>query len=938
MSNERAADGGHHRIRDAFERIVELPEAERMHQLREAALTEAERDQVSRLLAGHARHRLFGVAAPDWATQLESDDYLNAMVGKRIGGCQLVRLIGSGGSSVVFLARRRVGEATLDVALKLLNSGLTSPVAHRRFRREQAILARLSHPNIARFIDAGISESGNPFIAMEYVEGKDLISYATERELDVHARVQLLVDTCRAVDAAHRSLIVHRDLKPSNVLVTDDGLVKVLDFGIAKLVDDDEPGTATQHVALTPGYAAPEQYQPGPVATSMDVFSLGVLSGELLLGARLGPDATLPSVRSPLTWQRWRKIDTDLAHILRAALASEPPRRYPSAGHLADDFGRYLRREPIQIIPLSSGYRARKFISRHRGVVGASALVALAILAGIAGVVYQAHIARQQADIARQQAAIAQQQATLARDQAARANETRDFLVSLFKAGGADYPRDKRPSIEDIVAKAGERLSSDGHLRDALRTDLLLVLAEVASSIGAFDRAETMLAQVDALASRIGGEGQNAALRARVLRAGMILTQTATADGSGVVSLLEPVRSKLESRDDETSVRGLLYLANGFEYEGRTKEALDLVSSAVSQAERGHDSELLLNAMERRASLTCESQRHREAIAYYREAMAQWKSLGSPDLPVTVNLFGGTAIAKEAAGDAQGAEEAYRQAIAAADRFYDSDNVTTANWLHFYGIFLISQARADEAEPYLRRALQVTRNLYGENDDRTVQAVAAMSSLSAARGQYADAIDWVTKVIHLCLDHGVGGRALAKYFAGRAHFEAFAGRLDEAEQDVERALRTYKAATSEEDPGYAAILAVRVDIQLRRHRYDDAVRTADNVLAINAPFGGSRRQAELSTRFDRMKALLALHRTSEAVAEIVEIEPQYASIAPKGPLRFDMLASKAYALEQAARHQEAGAAAREAMAFASSKSTDRTTVSHLRDLAGLADR
>ncbi|MEP6484179.1 MAG: serine/threonine-protein kinase [Rudaea sp.] len=920
------ANASRTRVRELFDQIVEIPAQQADDMLSHADLSVEERAAVMRLLDGHRKHRLFGVPAANWAHQLQdNDDAAESLLGRRIGPFEIARFIGRGGSAVVFLARRSIGDANQDVALKVLNNGRFSSDALRRFQREQSILSRLTHPNIARLIDAGIDDVGSPFIAMEFVEGVDLIRYAATHSLDLRARLHLLIDLCRAVDAAHRLLIVHRDLKPSNVLVTADGQIKVLDFGIAKLVDDTDLETATQHIALTPAYAAPEQFHAGPAATSMDVFALGVLSSELLLGGRLGADATLPTNDSTKTWPRWRKLDTDLAHILRAALASEPRRRYSSAGHMADDFERYLRREPIQVVPLSQGYRLRKFISRHRRGVAATSLVLATALAGAVGVLYQAGVAQRQAKIA-------QQQAVLAQEHAARANEVRDFLVSVFKAGSADLPRDQRPSVDDIVEKASQRLLSDQHLADGLRMDLLLTLAEVSSSIGAYARAETLLDEIDLLAARVGDNGRDALLRSSVLRAGNILAQTATRQGERVVSILEPLRGTLESRSEATAIQGLLHLANGYEYEGRTEEALGLARSAVSHARSTKNPELLLNAMERQASLTCETMHHVEAIHAYDAAMAVWESQGRPALPVVINLFGGTAIAKEAAGDISGAEIAYRRAIDESDRFYDRDNVTTMNWLHFYGLFLIAQSRADEAEPYLRRALQITEGLYGANDTRTLQSVSAMASLAAARGNSADAIQWATRAIDLSVAQGVGGLSLAGKLGIRARFEAEAGRLTEASSDVERALTEQRKNETDDSPFHASILNVRLDIQVRQHRYQDAVDTADQVLAINRPVGGSSKRSELITRFLRAKALLGLRRTSEALAELQDVEPEYAKINPNDAIHFEMATLKADALVQARRPAEASVAAHVALALAPT-SADRNSLTHLRRLS-----
>ncbi len=639
MDKDYTTQSSHRRVREAFDAVLEKPENERLHALGKFSLNTEEYQLVVRLLEGHSKSRLFEVTALDWATQLEGDDYVDAMIGRRVGACELIRLVGRGGSSVVFLAQRRIGETTQNVALKLLNSGLTSAEAHRRFQREQAILSRLSHPNIARLIDAGIADFGNPFIVMEFVEGNDIVSYAASRAIDLRTRVGLLIDICRAVDAAHRTLVVHRDLKPSNVLVTNDGVVKVLDFGIAKLVDDDRPETATQHIALTPAYAAPEQFTSRPAATSMDVYSLGVLASELILGGRLGADATLPVGESTQTWQRWRRIDTDLAQILRAALASEPLRRYTSAGHMADDFARYLRREPLQIVPVSRWYRSRKFASRHRTAVVAGGLLCIALIGGAVGVTYQWRIA--------------QRQAVLAREEATRAGAIRDFLLSLFDAGNAERPRDKQPSVEDIVADAGQRLLGDNSLAAPLRAALLLTLADVASSTGSYDRSDKLLDEVKRIAPTLGESMAEMELQVRVRRACNVLAQ-ATTDGAPVLALLDPATSALESRTDETGLNGLVCRAKALQMTGRGAEASEATRRVVERYRNAAQPTLTLSAMSAQVNIEVGVQHYAQAAKDAKTAVEFWTSQGSPQTPLALDLWNTIAIAREGEGDMAG--------------------------------------------------------------------------------------------------------------------------------------------------------------------------------------------------------------------------------------------------------------------------------------------
>ncbi len=919
MDKDHAAESSHRRVREAFDAVFDRPESERLHALGQLGLHEQEHQLVLRLLEGHSKSRLFEVTALDWATQLEGDDYVDAMIGRRIGACELVRLVGRGGSSVVFLAHRRIGETTQNVALKLLNSGLTSAEAHRRFQREQAILSRLSHPNIARLIDAGIAEWGNPFIVMEFVEGNDIVSYATTRAIDLRTRIGLLIDICRAVNAAHRTLVVHRDLKPSNVLVTEDGVVKVLDFGIAKLVDDDRPETATQHIALTPAYAAPEQFTSRPAATSMDVYSLGVLASELILGGRLGPDATLPVGESAQTWQRWRRIDSDLSQILRAALASEPMRRYTSAGHMADDLARYLRREPLQIVPVSRWYRTRKFVSRHRTAVVAACLLCIAVIGGIVGITYQWRIA--------------QQQAVLAREEATRAGAIRDFLLSLFDAGNAERPRDKQPSVEDIVADAGQRLLVENKLAAPLRADLLLTLADVASSIGSYDRSYKLLDEIERIAPTLGENIAEMDLQVRVRRGCNVLAQSTT-DGAPILALLDPATSALESRTDETGLNGLLCRAKALQMTGRGAEASEAARRLVERYRNAAQPTWALSAMSTQVNIEVGVQHYTEAAKDAKTAVEFWTLHGSPQTPLALDLWNTIAIAREGVGDMSGAEEAYRTAIAIGDRIYAHPTFDHAQVIRLYGTFLIVQSRLDEAETQIRRALQMEQSIFGEGDPHTAHGMYAMARLYGARRDFPVAVQWLDKAIGFYREQG-HSQMLARALAARGRFNAQAGQLREADRDLDQALEEQRAFSGDSTPAYAWILDVLADIQLRELRFEDALHTTDRVLAINAPVGGSMLQMTLSTRLKRAKALAGLERTHEALVELGDIEPTLARVAPKSDLRFDTASLEAIMLSKTSNTTEAREAAKRALELLSlAQAPDASLVGRLRALTG----
>lgn len=332
--------------------------------------------------------------------------------GRRFGAWQTTALLARGGMGEVWLASRADGQHEQQAALKILSPYLASPDSLDRFRRERQTLALLDHPNIARLLDGGMSPQGEPYLVMEYVEGVRLDGYCEDRGLTIPERLRLMIKVCAAVHSAHQYFIVHRDLKPSNILVNKNGEPKLLDFGIAKVVDSEKAleQTATANVFLTPAYACPEVLHGEPVTVASDIYSLGVVLFELLAGHRpfdpskLGPagwleaiterDAPRPSSLAPAKWKT--AIEGDLDSIVLKALAKNPRDRYASAAQFADDLKDYLAGEPVIAVPPSGWYIARKFICRNRAMVAAAAVLALSLAAGIAGTLWQAHVARQE--------------------------------------------------------------------------------------------------------------------------------------------------------------------------------------------------------------------------------------------------------------------------------------------------------------------------------------------------------------------------------------------------------------------------------------------------------------------------------------------------------------------------------------------------------------
>jgi tetratricopeptide (TPR) repeat protein/tRNA A-37 threonylcarbamoyl transferase component Bud32 len=351
------------------------------------------RGELDQLLEAHFADDGF-IERPAFKLAAAFGDNGTEQVGRRFGRYKIERELGRGGMGTVFLATRDDGEFAQNVALKVIRQSVVDRETERRFRQERQILASLNHPHIARLLDGGVSETGELFLAMEYVEGVRIDEYCEREKLSTAERLQLFLPVCRALSFAHQNLVVHRDLKPSNILVTGNGEPKLLDFGIAKLIDAEHAAeqTRTDYRAFTPEYASPEQIKGEHITTASDVFSLGILL-ERLLGGRPAGTEDNRTIRQ-FTQTKGRRRKTDLDSILQMARREEPERRYATVAEFTEDIERYLKGLPVRARPDSFWYRTEKFVRRNRVWVGAGAMMAILTLVGITAVLWQANVAR----------------------------------------------------------------------------------------------------------------------------------------------------------------------------------------------------------------------------------------------------------------------------------------------------------------------------------------------------------------------------------------------------------------------------------------------------------------------------------------------------------------------------------------------------------------
>ncbi|MEO8160733.1 MAG: serine/threonine-protein kinase, partial [Arenimonas sp.] len=442
-----------------FDQVIELPAADRNAALERTSFAAAVKDRVRAMIAALESSPGFLDQPPllhGSASQL-AIEYSSLAVDARVGAFRIDRLIGRGGMGEVYLAQRVDADFTQQVALKLLRPEAVA--GQLQFENERRMLAGLDHPGIARLIDGGITPDGRPYMAMEYVEGVDIIRHAKASKLDLRERLELFRQVCEAVDYAHRNLIVHRDLKPANILVDASGRARLLDFGIARLLG--EGGAATQAL-LTPDYAAPEQFEGGAITLATDVYALGVVLYELLCGARPWSQSVLPlpaglvrrfekapalpssivGADSPIPGAALRG---DLDAIVLKALRREPAQRYQGPALLWRDIERHLQREPVQARGDARGYMLRRFASRHRLALAATAAVFVALSAGLVGTAWQAH------------------RAAIERDQVlaelARVDAVKSYLLLMFRTAG-ENAGDESTTAKQVLDQSARRLAA----------------------------------------------------------------------------------------------------------------------------------------------------------------------------------------------------------------------------------------------------------------------------------------------------------------------------------------------------------------------------------------------------------------------------------------------------------------------------------------------
>jgi serine/threonine-protein kinase len=653
------------------------------------------------------------------------------------GPWTLGRELGRGGMGVVYWAERAEAGFRQTAALKLIKRGLDSDEVVARFLRERAILARLEHPRIARLIDGGLASDGRPYFVMEYVEGLPITAWCDRRRASIEERLRLFLHVCEAVQHAHRNLVVHRDLKPSNVLVTPTGDVKLLDFGIARLLaaePDDRSVTGHPIRPLTPDYAAPEQFTGEPATTAADVYSLGVVLHELL-GGRLprrgeppsravapgsaGDRETIARDRSTTPARLRRRLQGDLDTIVLAALRQEPERRYPTAEALAREVERHLQGLPVSVRGDSLAYRAGRFVARHRLGVAAAVVVLVSLLAGLAATLVQSRAVRREA---RKAAAI------------------RTFLVDLFRVSDPSRSRGETVTARELLDAGARRVEAELGGEAELQAELTTTLADVYLKLGIHDQARALAAKALEAARRAHGP-RHAAVATALRIQGMALA--GQGDAAGAEPILQEalaIRRALAGDDPELA-EDLDSAAIVLRSRGRLDDAEAAVreSLAVRRRVLGDGHPEVATSLNNLAVMLREKGRLEEAESVHREVLAvRRRALGDdhPDVAVTLENL---AALLRARGRLEEAEAAAREALALDRKLYGDDNPNTVRAMNNLAAIVQGLARYGEAESLNRAVLEFWRKSQGDDHPNALVTLNNLAAILRERGEDAEA-------------------------------------------------------------------------------------------------------------------------------------------------------------------------------------------------------
>jgi predicted Ser/Thr protein kinase len=851
--------------RALFDAALERPRAARAAFIDAASATDSRidayvRDEVRAMLAAdeatETQETGLACAAPDLLAQLDIEteaDERGAFVGIRVGPWKLVRELGHGGMGAVYLGERVDGDFAQRAAIKLVRTGWDARELQRRFRSERRILASLDHPNIARLIDGGETVDGKPYLAMEFVDGKPLCAHCDAQRLRIAERLRLFIAICAAVAQAHRSLIVHRDLKPSNILVNTDGEVKLLDFGIARLL---APGTHATGSALrmfTPEYAAPEQVRGDPVTTSVDVYALGLMLYELLTGRRpYGQTASTPAayerailidepVRPSLLAQVQDAQSRSFAHaralepnqlgaslrgdldaIVLKALRKEPAQRYASVEALADDVQRYLQRQPVLARRGHWRYRGARFLQRHWLAAALGALALAGILSGLALALWQADKARRQE--------------VLAQNEASKARAVANFMTGVFKAANPGSNDGSNPRASELLEHAVARLDAQTDLDAGARAGMLMAMGGAYLSMDDHPRGLTLMRS----ARQSALQGDDTRLR---IETQLELARALDTDGQSTAALDELQQAQGFVADDP---RSDATLKRRFEY---------VLAVVYNNLDRPTDA---LPPLERA----------------YRDAIAA-DGLGAAVVGKFVDLYSVLLVSVHRGDEAIRMTQANYEASRRRDKV---PLVERSNFAAAYGYALLDAGRPADAEVAYREALALDEQLFGVGNLATDISMNNVSAALRHQGKYVAAAELGERVLAMRRAHlAPDSAAIARSLAVLGNTYGGAGDLHKAIALMREAIAIFDQR-HEDDRASAITARLNLARALEADgQYGDALQAVDHVLPhtqrSSSQYAGAG-GADVRLMHARLQVRAAPDsRDCSAIASVLEVAP-----------------------------------------------------------------
>lgn len=710
------------RLEQLLDQALDTPSAERAAFLDTQNLTAAERTELDTWLRAEAESR--GFLTAEKATALLSE-------GERLGAWRVLGLIGRGGSGEVYRVERADGSYEQQAALKLLSRPEEADDL-RRFAAERRLLARLEHPDIAHLLDGGV-HAGRPYAVLELVQGERLDVLA--KRLSLAEKLQLFRRICAAVAHAHRHLVVHRDLKPANVLVTAEGAPKLLDFGIAKPVQQGD-AEATLALRLTPDYCAPEQLEGGAITPATDVFALGVMLHELLTGQapwRLSGSGVqralerlasndLPPPSSLLQGADARAVRGDLDAIVMKALRRNPGERYGNAETLVDELSRHLQSRPVAARGEALSYLMGRLLRRHRLGFAAAAAVLLAVLAGAAGVAIKAREAALERDIAR--------------EEAARSAAVKDYLLTLFRVAG-ETQESATLTPKQLLDKGAARLVENFDRAPADASNTLLALAQLYFSFndytGAVPLFERLLAQQPTIAPEVAAQAAYDLSQCylRMSRVDDARAQLLAAQAFWQQDAARYRNRLLESRSTQSQLERA---------EGKTEQSIATLQAAVIErvailGENHAETGTLVNDL---AVAHFQAGQLSQAREVFQRAWAIWQAIAAEDSVDALNTLNNWAALETREQHYAEAEQLFRKALSVRRSLF-GPSAALAALLNNLGKLQLLQGKPADALPKLEEAVQLAQRYAGEDSINALAAMAGLGEAQAGTGAHAAA-------------------------------------------------------------------------------------------------------------------------------------------------------------------------------------------------------